>query len=75
MNAIQTHALTRRFQEKIAVDALELTIPEGELFALEVNTLPGMTDASLVPKEAAAEGMEFGELLEMLLSYAMDKKA
>lgn len=34
MNAIQTHALTRRFQEKIAVDALELTIPEGELFAL-----------------------------------------
>ena len=34
MNAIQTHALTRRFQEKNAVDALELTIPEGELFAL-----------------------------------------
>ena len=38
MNAIQTHALTRRFQEKIAVDALELTIPGGELFArLGVN--------------------------------------
>lgn len=34
MNAIQTHALTRRFGEKTAVDALELTIPEGELFAL-----------------------------------------
>ena len=48
---------------------------EGELFALEVNTLPGMTDASLVPKEAAAEGMEFGELLETLLCYAMEKKA
>ena len=34
MNAIQTHALTRRFKEKTAVDALELTVPEGELFAL-----------------------------------------
>ena len=34
MNAIQTHALTRCFKEKTAVDALELTVPEGELFAL-----------------------------------------
>lgn len=34
MNAIQTHALTRRFKEKNAVDALELTVPVGELFAL-----------------------------------------
>lgn len=34
MNAVQTHVLTRRFGEKTAVDALELTIPEGELFAL-----------------------------------------
>ena len=44
---------------------------EGELFALEVNTLPGMTSASLVPKEAAAAGIDFGELLETLLSYAV----
>ena len=48
---------------------------DGELFVLEVNTLPGMTGASLVPKEAAAEGMEFGELLETLLSYAMEGRA
>ncbi|MGN1306519.1 MAG: ABC transporter ATP-binding protein [Faecousia sp.] len=34
MNAIQTHALTRCFKEKTAVDGLELTVPEGELFAL-----------------------------------------
>lgn len=44
---------------------------EGRLFVLEVNTLPGMTGASLVPKEAAAVGMSFGELLEMLLQYAL----
>ena len=34
MNAIETKALTRRFGDKTAVDALELTVPEGELFAL-----------------------------------------
>lgn len=44
---------------------------DGELFVLEVNTLPGMTAASLVPKEAAAIGLPFGELLETLLGYAM----
>lgn len=45
--------------------------PDDDLYLLEVNTLPGMTAASLVPKEAAALGMEFGELLETLLDYAL----
>ena len=44
---------------------------DGEIFALETNTLPGMTSASLIPKEAAAEGMSFIELLETLLGYAI----
>ena len=48
---------------------------DGELFILEVNTLPGMTSASLVPKEAAAVGMPFGELLESLLAFALKKHA
>lgn len=34
MNAIETRALTRRFGEVTAVNALDLTVPEGELFAL-----------------------------------------
>ena len=46
----------------------------GELYALEVNTLPGMTAASLVPKEAAATGLAFGELLELLLAGAMRRR-
>ncbi len=47
---------------------------DGELFILEVNTLPGMTSASLVPKEAAAVGMSFGELLESLLESAIAER-
>lgn len=34
MNAIQTQALTKRYREKTAVDALELTVRQGELLAL-----------------------------------------
>ena len=34
MDAIKTYALTKRFGDILAVDALELSIPEGETFAL-----------------------------------------
>lgn len=44
---------------------------DGAVHVLEVNTLPGMTPASLVPKEAGALGMDFGELLEVLLKEAV----
>ena len=34
MTAIQTQNLTKRFRDKTAVDALNLTVEDGELFAL-----------------------------------------
>ncbi|MDR1659345.1 MAG: D-alanine--D-alanine ligase [Desulfovibrio sp.] len=40
---------------------------DGELSLLEVNTLPGMTATSLVPQEAKAVGLDFGDLLEKLM--------
>lgn len=43
---------------------------KGELFCLEANTLPGMTPTSLLPQEAAAQGMSFGELCEKILACA-----
>lgn len=42
--------------------------PEGRLFCLEVNTLPGMTATSLLPQSAAAVGIPFGELCERICS-------
>jgi len=39
---------------------------DGELFCLEVNTIPGMTATSLVPKAAAAVGISFDELVDRL---------
>lgn len=40
---------------------------EGNVFCLEANTLPGMTPVSLLPQEAAVEGMDFGQLCEKIL--------
>ncbi len=44
--------------------------PEGRLFCLEVNTLPGMTATSLMPQSAAAVGIEFPELCERICRSA-----
>ncbi len=47
----------------------DFIVPEdGDPVILEVNTLPGMTAASLVPKEAAAMGVTYAALLDILLS-------
>lgn len=43
---------------------------EYQAFCLEVNTLPGMTGTSLVPKAAAAADIEFGELCERIIELA-----
>jgi D-alanine-D-alanine ligase len=44
--------------------------PGGEPYVLEVNTLPGMTPTSLVPKIAAGRGISFADLCERLLDGA-----
>jgi len=46
----------------------------SELFCIEVNTIPGMTETSLLPKAAQAAGIEFSALVEMiLLDAGLDK--
>lgn len=42
----------------------------GAPWVLEVNTIPGMTPTSLLPKAAAAAGIEFEELVERILAGA-----
>lgn len=47
---------------------------KNELYCLEVNTLPGMTETSLVPKSAAAMGMSFDKLIERLIELSLQKQ-
>lgn len=42
----------------------------GELYLLEVNTQPGMTPLSLVPEQAAARGISFGDLVAWMVDHA-----
>jgi D-alanine-D-alanine ligase len=46
---------------------------EGEPFITEVNTLPGMTETSLVPKAAAQVGISFLKLVEIIVEEASMK--
>lgn len=43
---------------------------EGNGYVLEINTVPGMTATSLVPKAAAAAGISFPELCHIILQSA-----
>ncbi len=47
---------------------------ENEIFCLEANTLPGMTPTSLLPQEAGAVGISFGQLCEKLIEISLKKK-
>lgn len=69
---------TRQMQ-KLAVEAAEalgitgycrldfMMDSDGKMYCLEANTLPGMTPTSLIPREAAALGISFPDLCEILL--------
>lgn len=46
---------------------------KGETFCLEINTLPGMTGTSLVPKAAKAAGIEFPELVDRIVKLALSE--
>jgi D-alanine-D-alanine ligase len=49
--------------------------PAGDLFCLEVNTLPGMTATSLLPQAARGVGIEFPDLCERICRVARRRRA
>ena len=49
---------------------VDFMIREREFFCLEINTIPGMTETSLLPKAAAEAGISFNELVLQILADA-----
>jgi D-alanine-D-alanine ligase len=47
----------------------------GELWVLEANTVPGLTDTSLLPQAAEAAGIGFDELVGRILELALERAA
>lgn len=48
--------------------------PDGHPYVLEVNTIPGMTETSLLPMAARAAGMSYGELVERMCELALARR-
>lgn len=45
-----------------------IVTPEGEPYMIEINSIPGMSNGSIVPKQAAAAGMTLGELYDIIIA-------
>jgi D-alanine-D-alanine ligase len=70
--------LARKAHAVIGCDGLSrsdfILTPLGEFYFLEINTIPGLTEASLAPKAAAAHGMPFPKFLDAQIELALAKR-
>ncbi len=64
------HAIGGRDYSRVDV----MVKANGDPVVLEVNTLPGMTETSLLPKAAAAAGIGYAELCQRMVDLALARK-
>lgn len=50
---------------------IDMMVKDGIPYVMEVNTLPGMTKNSLLPKSAQAVGISYSELLDMIIETSL----
>ncbi|MBU3901323.1 D-alanine--D-alanine ligase [Patescibacteria group bacterium] len=75
--------LTKKIQEQAlrihclfgcrGVTRSDFIIKNGQPYFLEINTIPGMTETSLVPLATTKAGLSFSELLDKLIELALEK--
>lgn len=53
---------------------VDMILRNGIPYVLEVNTLPGMTPNSLLPKSAQAAGLKFNELLDRIIELSLQER-
>lgn len=69
--------LAKMIHYKFGCDGLtrsDFILKDDKFYFLEINTLPGLTEQSLCPKEAKAAGMTFSEFLDKQIKLALHKK-
>ncbi len=73
--AEEIQRITRSVARKIdahGIIRIDYIIPnDGKPVLLEVNTTPGMTDASFIPQQAAAAGLDLGSLLSSIIKDSL----
>ena len=65
------HALSLEVYSRVDI----LLAPDGTLNVLEINTIPGMTETSLLPKAAAVAGLDFPALCEEIAGLSLSKRS
>ncbi|MWV43195.1 D-alanine--D-alanine ligase [Paenibacillus sp. HJL G12] len=53
---------------------IDIMLKDGVPYILEVNTLPGMTRTSLLPRSAQAAGISFGGLLDAIIEGSLSER-
>jgi len=53
---------------------VDMMAAPDQVYVLEVNTIPGMTPTSLLPRAAQVAGIEFPELVDRLIGFALEGK-
>lgn len=51
---------------------VDMILKDGQPYVLEINTIPGLTPNSLLPKEAKAAGISYPKLLDLIISFALE---
>ncbi len=51
-----------------------IVTPEGRPYLVEINTIPGMSAGSIVPKQVRAAGMTLGELYDLIIADTCGRK-
>ncbi|MCR1849636.1 D-alanine--D-alanine ligase [Paraclostridium sordellii] len=51
---------------------VDVIISDGIPYVLELNTLPGMTETSLIPRSAKANGLAFSDLIDKIIEYSLN---
>lgn len=52
-----------------------IVTPEGRPYLIEINTIPGMSGGSIVPKQVRAAGMTLGELYDIIIADTCGRKS
>lgn len=53
---------------------IDMILKDGIPYVMEVNTLPGLTKNSLLPKSAQAAGISFSQLLDFIIEYSLKER-
>jgi len=53
---------------------VDMIVGRDEVYVLEIQTIPGLTDTSLVPRAAEAAGMSFPQLVDRLIELALQER-